>query len=550
MVDILDPKEGETVYDPACGTGGMLLAAVEHVRERGGDPRTFFGKLHGQEKNLTTAAVARMNLFLHGIEDFVIERGDTLRNPVFTDASTGGLATFDVVIANPPFSLEQWGREMWETDPWGRASLALPTDSNGDMAWVQHMVKSMAARTGRMAVVLPQGALFRGGVEAQIRKHLLEQRICRGGHRPRPRTSSTAPASPPASSCLRQKKAKARKGKVLIVDADLVFRRGARRTSWSPNTAQILAWVRERSPTSRTAPASSTRRDREGGLDAQHLALRLPPIGADIPPLPEAVAAFKERWRSAARPRTTCALLIRRGWLSMSERLTQQELESYLWGAAVILRGLVDAGDYKQFVFPLLFFKRLSDVWDEDYAAALAESKGDADYATCDGQRPLRHPGGCALEGRARRREGRRQEAAERAARHRGRQPRPPRRHLRRRAVDQQGAPARRHAEEPARALLGAHALARQRARGRTRQRLRVPDQEVRRRQRPHGAGVLHQPHRGPPDGADARAQVRREHLRPDLRHGRHAHLGAGRGEAQAAASTARSSCSGKSATT
>ena len=174
MVDILDPKEGETVYDPACGTGGMLLAAVAHVRDRGGDPRTFFGKLHGQEKNLTTAAVARMNLFLHGIEDFVVERGDTLRNPVFTDPSTGGLATFDVVIANPPFSLEQWGRDVWESDPWGRAFAGLPTDSNGDMAWVQHMVKSMAARTGRMAVVLPQGALFRGGVEAQIRQHLLQ----------------------------------------------------------------------------------------------------------------------------------------------------------------------------------------------------------------------------------------------------------------------------------------------------------------------------------------------------------------------------------------
>ena len=89
----------------------VLLAAVAHVRDRGGDPRTFFGKLHGQEKNLTTAAVARMNLFLHGIEDFVIERGDTLRNPLFTDTS-GALKTFDVVLANPPFSLEQWGREL------------------------------------------------------------------------------------------------------------------------------------------------------------------------------------------------------------------------------------------------------------------------------------------------------------------------------------------------------------------------------------------------------------------------------------------------------
>jgi type I restriction enzyme M protein len=119
MVDILDPQEGETVYDPACGTGGMLLGAVAHVRDRGGDPRTFYGKLYGQEKNVTTSAVARMNLLLHGLEDFSIERGDTLRAPVFTDAA-GGLGTFDCVIANPPFSLKQWGREIWENAAEGR----------------------------------------------------------------------------------------------------------------------------------------------------------------------------------------------------------------------------------------------------------------------------------------------------------------------------------------------------------------------------------------------------------------------------------------------
>src|SRR5690606_12292001 len=95
MVDILDPQPGESIYDPACGTGGMLLGAVEHVARKGGDPRSFYGKIYGQEKNASTAAIARMNLVLHGMEDFAIAREDTLRAPAFADPSTGGLMTFD-----------------------------------------------------------------------------------------------------------------------------------------------------------------------------------------------------------------------------------------------------------------------------------------------------------------------------------------------------------------------------------------------------------------------------------------------------------------------
>jgi type I restriction enzyme M protein len=113
---ILDPHEGESVYEPACGTGGMLLECVNHLRESNEDYRTL--KLHGQEKNLTSSSIARMNMFLHGIEDFSIVRGDTLRQPAFF--SSDGLKTFDCVIANPPFSLEDWGAENWANDPYGR----------------------------------------------------------------------------------------------------------------------------------------------------------------------------------------------------------------------------------------------------------------------------------------------------------------------------------------------------------------------------------------------------------------------------------------------
>lgn len=176
MVEILDPREGESIYDPACGTGGMLLGAIEHVTRKGGDARTFYGKIYGQEKNLTTSAIARMNLVLHGIEDFQIAREDTLRKPAFTDSSTSGLATFDCVIANPPFSLKEWGRDIWEKDPWARAQYGIPPESYGDYAFVQHMIASMAPiGNSRMAVVLPQGALFRKSAEGDIRQALLEK---------------------------------------------------------------------------------------------------------------------------------------------------------------------------------------------------------------------------------------------------------------------------------------------------------------------------------------------------------------------------------------
>lgn len=317
MVDILDPQEGETIYDPACGTGGMLLAAVAHVRERGGDPRTFFGKLHGQEKNLTTAAVARMNLFLHGIEDFVVERGDTLRSPVFIDPITGGLATFDVVIANPPFSLEQWGREVWENDPWGRAFAGLPTDSNADMAWVQHMVRSMAHKTGRMAVVLPQGALFRGGVEAQIRKRLLQDDLVEA-------VIGLAPNlfyGTGLAACvlvLRQRKDKARRGKVLIADASSVFRRGRAQNFMDPaHISQIHGWVQDFADVpdrARVVPLSEIEKE---GFTLNISRYVLPPIGADIPPLPEAVAAFKDALAKCREAEDTLRRVLHEGgWLS------------------------------------------------------------------------------------------------------------------------------------------------------------------------------------------------------------------------------------------
>ncbi|MBD2239332.1 SAM-dependent DNA methyltransferase [Aulosira sp. FACHB-113] len=171
IVDMLDPQEGETVYDPACGTGGMLLAAVTHLRNKGGDARTFFGKLYGQEKNLTTASIARMNLVLHGVDDYQVMRGDTLENPAFSEDDQ--LKTFDVVLANPPYSIKQWNREKFQSDPWQRNFLGTPPQGRADYAFFQHILKSLDAKTGRCAILFPHGVLFRKE-EAEMRKKLIE----------------------------------------------------------------------------------------------------------------------------------------------------------------------------------------------------------------------------------------------------------------------------------------------------------------------------------------------------------------------------------------
>lgn len=168
MVRLLQPKSGESVYDPACGTGGMLIEAIRNMD----DEKASYGKIYGQEKNLSTSAIARMNLFLHGAKEFKIVREDTLRKPVFIH--NGQLQQFDCVLANPPFGLDHWGAEIFEGDQWGRNIWGSPTDSNADFAWLQHMYKSMRPGTGRCAVVMPQGVLFHGGREGEIRKKMIE----------------------------------------------------------------------------------------------------------------------------------------------------------------------------------------------------------------------------------------------------------------------------------------------------------------------------------------------------------------------------------------
>lgn len=243
MVSILDPREGESIYDPACGTGGMLLEAVHHVRQNHGDDRTLWGKLFGQEKNLTTSAIARMNLFLHNAADFQIVRGDTLRHPAFF--SGDNLATFDCVIANPPFSLEKWGEEVWVNDPYGRSFAGMPPAKSGDYAWVQHMIKSMAPVTGRMAVVLPHGVLFRMGREGEIRQKILQMDLLEAiiGLGPNLFYGTGLAA---CILVFRQRKTRDRKNKVLILDASREFKTERAQNELLPeHVERIYGWYRD-----------------------------------------------------------------------------------------------------------------------------------------------------------------------------------------------------------------------------------------------------------------------------------------------------------------
>jgi len=272
----------------------MLLAAVEHVQEAGGDPRTFFGKLFAQEKNLTTSSVARMNLLLHGVEDFHIERGDTLRSPVFTDPSTGGLATFDVVIANPPFGLKNWGREVWESDPWGRPSLGLPNEQAGDFAWLQHMMHSMAPRSGRMAVVMPQSVLFKAGSEGQMRKKLLRTGAV-DAVVGLPLNIFYGTGLPACLVVLRHPRTETpNKSDVLVIDASQMFEPGRAQNYLQPCHVQaILDLYRARKDVKHRSSVVGFDKIRENSWTLNVTRYVVPPVDGDVLPASEAMTNLK-----------------------------------------------------------------------------------------------------------------------------------------------------------------------------------------------------------------------------------------------------------------
>ena len=173
MARLVDPQEGDDICDPTCGSASLLMKCGRLIRERTGTKRYA---LFGQEAIGSTWALAKMNLFLHGEENHQIEWGDTIRNPKLR-TSDDMLRHFDVVVANPPFSLEKWGVETAEKDKFGRFRRGVPPKTKGDYAFILHMVETLKPRTGRMAVVVPNGVLFRGSSEGVIRQKLIEENL-------------------------------------------------------------------------------------------------------------------------------------------------------------------------------------------------------------------------------------------------------------------------------------------------------------------------------------------------------------------------------------
>jgi type I restriction enzyme M protein len=235
MAQMLKPQTGESIYDPTCGTGGMLISALSEVKRLGGDVRTI--GLFGQELINITAAIAKMNLVLHGVSDFEIKNGNTLHKPLLIQDDQ--LRKFDIVLANPPYSIKTWNQEAWSSDQWGRNFLGTPPQGRADYAFFQHILKSLKSDTGRCAILFSHGVLFRKE-EAELRRKLVESDVleCVLGLGPNLFYNS------PMEACVvicRFNKSENQKGKVLFIDAVNEYEKQSSQTYLSPvNQSRIL----------------------------------------------------------------------------------------------------------------------------------------------------------------------------------------------------------------------------------------------------------------------------------------------------------------------
>lgn len=213
MTEILQPQSGESVYDPTCGSAGMLISCIAHLKAHGKEWRNL--QVYGQEINQLTSAIGRMNLFLHGVEDFHIVNDDTLKNPAFIEK--GKLQQFDLVLANPPYSIKQWDRGAFENDKYGRNFLGTPPQGRADYAFFQHILMSLKQDSGRCAILFPHGILTRDE-ESDMRKKLVQMDIVEAVIGIAKNLFYNSPMEACVVIC-RKNKPLERRGKVLFIDA-------------------------------------------------------------------------------------------------------------------------------------------------------------------------------------------------------------------------------------------------------------------------------------------------------------------------------------------
>ena len=220
LVSLLKPTAGMKIYDPTAGSGGMLIQTRNYLIAKGENSENL--SLYGQEMNLNTWAICKMNMFLHGVFNADIRKGDTLGDPQHTRG--GELMSFDRVIANPPFSLKKWGKGAADSDPYGRYPYGTPPKDAGDLAFIQHMIASLNAE-GKMGVVVPHGVLFRGSSEKAIRKGILEDDLLEAviGL---PSKLFYGAGIPAALLIINKNKPVERKGKVLFINSELEYQEG------------------------------------------------------------------------------------------------------------------------------------------------------------------------------------------------------------------------------------------------------------------------------------------------------------------------------------
>lgn len=213
MTEMLKPQSGESIYDPTCGSAGMLISSIAYLKQQGLEWRNV--KIYGQEINALTSAIGRMNLFLHGVKDFKIVNDDTLKNPAFIE--NGQLMQFDLILANPPYSIKQWDRDAFSADKYGRNFLGTPPQGRADYAFFQHILKSLNPKTGRCAILFPHGVLFRDE-EKEMREKLVKSDLveCVIG------IGKNLFFNSPMEACIvicRTNKAPSRRGQVLFINA-------------------------------------------------------------------------------------------------------------------------------------------------------------------------------------------------------------------------------------------------------------------------------------------------------------------------------------------